>query len=61
MELGMVELGRGGRQHERAASLLRRLQSRKQEPFADRLMAIMRHGFGGHVIKAAAGKEKKPA
>jgi 6-phosphogluconate dehydrogenase (decarboxylating) len=42
-------------------SLLHRLRSREQEPFADRLLAIMGHGFGGHVIKAAAGKEKKPA
>jgi 6-phosphogluconate dehydrogenase len=42
-------------------SLLRRLRSREQEPFADRLLAMMRHEFGGHAIKAAAGKEKKPA
>ena len=42
-------------------SLLRRLRSREQEPFADRLLAMMRHGFGGHAVKAAAGKEKKPA
>ncbi len=42
-------------------SLLRRLRSREQEPFADRLLAMMRHQFGGHAIKAAAEKEKKPA
>jgi len=42
-------------------SLLRRLRSREQEPFADRLLAMMRHGFGGHAVKAAAEKEKKPA
>jgi 6-phosphogluconate dehydrogenase len=42
-------------------ALLRRLRSREQEPFADRLLAMMRHQFGGHAIKAAAGKEKKPA
>jgi 6-phosphogluconate dehydrogenase len=42
-------------------SLLRRLRSREQEPFADKLLAMMRHEFGGHDIKAAAGKEKKPA
>jgi len=42
-------------------SLLRRLRSREQETFADRLLAMMRHGFGGHAIKTAAGKEKKPA
>ncbi len=42
-------------------ALLRRLRSREREPFADRLLAMMRHEFGGHVIKAATGKEKKPA
>jgi 6-phosphogluconate dehydrogenase len=42
-------------------SLLRRLRSREQEPFADRLLAMMRHEFGGHAIKAVVGKEKKPA
>jgi 6-phosphogluconate dehydrogenase len=42
-------------------SLLRRLRSREQEPFADKLLAMMRHEFGGHAIKAAAAKEKKPA
>jgi len=42
-------------------ALLRRLRSREQEPFADRLLAMMRHEFGGHAIKPAAEKEKKPA
>jgi 6-phosphogluconate dehydrogenase (decarboxylating) len=42
-------------------SLLRRLRSREQEPFADRLLAMMRHGFGGHAIKTATEKERKPA
>jgi 6-phosphogluconate dehydrogenase len=42
-------------------SLLRRLRSREQEPFADRLLAMMRHGFGGHAVKTATEKEKKPA
>ena len=42
-------------------TLLRRLRSREQEPFADKLLAVMRHEFGGHAIKAPAGKEKKPA
>jgi 6-phosphogluconate dehydrogenase len=42
-------------------SLLRRLRSREQEPFADKLLAVMRHQFGGHAIKTPAGKEKKPA
>jgi len=42
-------------------SLLRRLRSRESEPFADRLLAMMRHEFGGHAIKPAAEKEKQPA
>jgi len=42
-------------------ALLRRLRSREQEPFTDRLLAMMRHEFGGHAIKTVAGKEKKPA
>jgi 6-phosphogluconate dehydrogenase len=42
-------------------SLLRRLRSREEQPFADRLLAMMRHEFGGHAIQATAGKEQKPA
>ncbi len=34
-------------------SLLRRLRSREVEPFADKLLAVMRHQFGGHTIKTA--------
>ena len=32
-------------------SLLRRLRSREEEPFADRLLAMMRYQFGGHRVK----------
>jgi len=32
-------------------SLLRRLRSREEEPFADRLLAMMRYQFGGHRLK----------
>ncbi len=32
-------------------SLLRRLRSREAEPFADKLLAMLRHGFGGHEVK----------
>ena len=32
-------------------SLLRRLRSREQEPFVDKLLAIMRNEFGGHEVK----------
>lgn len=34
-------------------SLLRRLRSREVEPFADKVLAVMRHQFGGHAIKTA--------
>ncbi|WP_455279417.1 phosphogluconate dehydrogenase (NAD(+)-dependent, decarboxylating) [[Eubacterium] cellulosolvens] len=32
-------------------SLLRRLQSRDNESFADRILAVMRQKFGGHTVK----------
>ena len=32
-------------------SLLRRLSSRDKESYADRLLALMREGFGGHAVK----------
>ncbi len=32
-------------------SLLRRLRSRDQESFSDRLLAVMRKKFGGHQVK----------
>jgi len=32
-------------------SLLRRLRSREQEPFVDKLLVIMRNEFGGHEVK----------
>jgi 6-phosphogluconate dehydrogenase len=35
-------------------SLLRRLRSREGEPFADKLLAVMRHQFGGHAVKTAS-------
>ena len=34
-------------------SLERRLRSREVEPFTDKLLAVMRHQFGGHAIKTA--------
>ena len=34
-------------------SLLRRLRSREEEPFADKVLAVMRHQFGGHAVKTA--------
>lgn len=32
-------------------SLLRRIRSREDEPFADKLLAMMRHEFGGHAVE----------
>lgn len=32
-------------------SLIRRLRSREEDPFADKLLAAMRQAFGGHAIK----------
>ncbi len=32
-------------------SLLRRIRSREEEPFADKLLAMMRHAFGGHDVQ----------
>jgi 6-phosphogluconate dehydrogenase len=34
-----------------ALSLLRRLRSREIEPFGDKLLALMRHEFGGHAVE----------
>jgi 6-phosphogluconate dehydrogenase len=35
-------------------SLIQRLRSRDAESYADRLLAAMRHQFGGHAIKKEA-------
>jgi len=39
-----------------SASLDVRFRSQDPEPFANKLLAMMRHGFGGHAVKTA-GKE----
>jgi 6-phosphogluconate dehydrogenase len=39
-------------------ALLRRLRSREPAPFADKLLAIMRHQFGGHVMKTSPADQK---
>jgi len=36
-------------------SLQRRLRSREEEPFADKLLAAMRNQFGGHAVKKVEG------
>jgi 6-phosphogluconate dehydrogenase len=35
-----------------AASLLRRLRSREDAPFGDRLLAVLRQRFGGHAVRS---------
>jgi 6-phosphogluconate dehydrogenase (decarboxylating) len=35
------------------ASLFSRFRSRAENPFADRLLAALRHEFGGHAVKKA--------
>ncbi len=40
-------------------ALLRRLRSREESPFADKLLSILRHEFGGHAIKSTAINEKR--
>ncbi len=42
-------------------ALLRRLRSREPSPFADKLLAMMRHEFGGHAVKTESGKKEKLA
>jgi 6-phosphogluconate dehydrogenase len=39
-------------------ALLRRLRSQEAEPFADKLLAMMRHQFGGHEIKTAGQSQE---
>jgi 6-phosphogluconate dehydrogenase len=38
-------------------ALQQRFRSRDESPFADKLLAAMRHQFGGHAIKPEAGAE----
>jgi 6-phosphogluconate dehydrogenase len=40
-----------------SAALDRRLLSQDAEPFANKLLAMMRHGFGGHAVKTEAAKK----
>ena len=43
-----------------AASLYTRFRSRESEPYSERLLASMRHAFGGHAIKAKNPAPPKP-
>ena len=36
-----------------------RFRSQDPEPFANKLLAMMRHEFGGHAVKTASGKVGK--
>ena len=39
-----------------SASLDMRFRSQDPEPFANKLLAMMRHEFGGHAVKTASTK-----
>ena len=39
-------------------SLLQRLASREERDFGDRMLAMMRHEFGGHDIKTEPANER---
>ena len=39
-----------------SAALDVRFRSQDPEPFANKLLAMMRHGFGGHAVKSASSK-----
>lgn len=41
----------------RFLSLERRLRSREEEPFGDKLLAAMRNQFGGHAVKRVEAQE----
>jgi 6-phosphogluconate dehydrogenase len=38
-------------------ALIRRLRSREENNFTDRMLAVMRNEFGGHAVKKAAGEK----
>ena len=42
-------------------SLERRIRSREEEPFSDRLLAAMRHQFGGHDVMKVAPEKNSPS
>jgi len=39
-----------------SSALEMRFRSQDPEPFANKLLAMMRHEFGGHAVKTVAGK-----
>ncbi len=40
-------------------ALLRRLRSREHEPFVDRMLAVLRHEFGGHAVKPTTAESRR--
>ena len=42
------------------AALFRRYRSQDAEPFADRLLAVLRHEFGGHDVKTESVEPAPP-
>jgi len=43
-----------------ALSLIRRLRSRNQAPFSDRVVIALRREFGGHSVQPASSDEREP-
>ena len=56
MQIGIVGLNRMGGNMSRRFVLMMRFASQGKSDYADRLLAMMRKGFGGHAVEAKAPK-----
>ena len=54
MQIGIVGLNRMGGNMSRRFALMMRFASQGQSDCADRLLAMMRKGFGAHAVAAKA-------
>ena len=54
MQIGIVGLNRMGGNMSRRFALMMHFASQGKSDYADRLLAMMRKGFGGHAAKAKA-------
>ena len=57
MQIGIVGLNRRGGNMSRRFVLMMRFASQGKSDYADRLLAMMRKGFGGHAVEA---RDPKP-
>ena len=57
MQIGIVGLNRMGGNMSRRFALMMRFASQGKSDYADRLLAMMRKGFGGHAVEA---RDPKP-